>query len=129
MIVGEDVALAVHDEAGTQALLRHLAIEEIKLHGAGRHAHHRRQHPAIDADVVLLIVVEVLRCGRFSELDMRGAGDPTADLRCRLKAAVGGEEIETGYDGNSQNKNARKLIHSKPNLVAVCSMAKRANSP
>src|SRR5205085_11155811 len=129
VIVSEDVALAIHDESRAQALLRHFAIEEIKLHRTGGDAHHRRQHPAIDADVVLLIIVDILRRGRFSELDMRGAGDPTADLRCRLKAAVGGEEIETGYDGNSQNKNARKLIHSKPNLVAVCSMAKRANSP
>ena len=129
MIVGEDVALAIHDEAGAQAFLRHLAVKEIKLHRTGGHAHHRRQHPAIDADVVLLIVVEILRRGGLGELDVRGPGDPTADLRRRLKAAVGGEEIETGYDGNSQHKNARKLIHSKPNLVAVCSMAKRANSP
>ena len=58
VIVGENVAVFIDDEAGALAFLRDQAVEEVEGHGARGDVHHRWNILAIDADVVLLFRVE-----------------------------------------------------------------------
>ncbi len=57
VVVGEDVALLVEDEAGALALLRDGAVEEVEGDGGGGDVDDGGQAFFVDGDVLLLFVV------------------------------------------------------------------------
>ena len=63
MIVGQDVAFMVQDEARPLPLYRNGTIEEVMHHRRTRNVHNRRQSLLVHRDVLLLFHVE-RRCGR-----------------------------------------------------------------
>ena len=85
VVVGEDVAFFVDDEAGALAFLGDESVEEVEGHGAGGDVDHGTDVLAIDVDVVLLFGVERLAAGGFGDFDVLRMAEPVgsdAGRRC-----------------------------------------------
>ena len=72
VIVGEDVAFLVDNEARALAFLRHQAVEEVEGDGVRGDVHDRGDVLAVDEDIVLLFGIERLAAGGFGDFDFVG---------------------------------------------------------
>ena len=101
VVVGEDVAFFVDDEAGAGALLGLGAKEEIIGDDGGGDVDHGGNDALVDVHVVLLLAVE--RRGSLGLGDVNGfAGEP----RGGWAGTMAGVEEECGGEQHSENKRS-----------------------
>jgi len=96
VVVGEDVAFLIDDEARALAFLGNQSVEEVERDGLGGDVHDRRDVLAVDEDVVLLFGVERFAGSRLRDLDFDGAIDPVRKVQGR------------GFPGGEVKKGSRQ---------------------
>ncbi len=127
VIVGQHVAGLVEDEARALALLRHRAIEEVEHQRRRSDVHHRRQHPLVDGNVVLLVGVVGGRGLGLGQVQRRAravrAGDSDSGLQIALAAQCDGgqmrrEEPEPACEHETRitKRNVRSFMAFKPQI-------------
>ena len=98
VVVGEDVALLIEDEAGALALLGNGAVEEVKRDGGRGDIDDGGQGLLIDGDVLLLFDVISGRGGGLGELEVAertADGSGTSAGAGRPRGLRGGTRAQT----------------------------------
>ena len=104
VIVGEDMAFLVDDEARSLTFLRHRPVEEIVSHGLGGDVDHGRNDPVIDLDVVLLVGIQLLRASGFAKFNV---SRPRDDLGHGVRALmVSGEPVKCAGDNDAKKERS-----------------------
>src|SRR3954469_23346001 len=70
VIIGEHVAIFIDDEARALPLLWNQAIKKVERHGFRSYVHHRADVLVVNGNIVLLVGVEWVVAGSFSNFDL-----------------------------------------------------------